>query len=364
VNEKAKKILLVLAHHGEASAYIERLSCRRLNWSLPFSLFESVTHAVDILVCGEGRQAAASATASTLALHLDRYDCVLNAGVALALDKRLKIFDVIKIRTCYAQRGGKNMEFSSYSTSDPSAFTDLVTVTDRITDGNKTDGIENFAQVADREGWSIASVCNDYKINFFSIKCISDTLADLPNCLAIRQQAYKFSEVLFDASHDFFQPNGVRCNKTEKRLAEPRLPAGFYVTKSQKQRLAKLEHSLRLKFSSNEQELETVRGKQLSLLQTDKTLSPKERTSQLIAYLEERLSPQTSEVKRRIQKHLAPINQGNITTKFDPSLESCKLTIEASITSSGDVMKLQKRLENLDFEGFSKLINAENHHEL
>ncbi|MCY4523644.1 MAG: hypothetical protein OXB84_02775 [Halobacteriovoraceae bacterium] len=263
--------LLVFAHRNEAWRFLENKKLQPLSFGFP-GLYGNGKEL--LLITKEGRQNCTERLSAVLSFYRAKITTVTNMGIAGALDRQLRPYNIYKVRTCYAQG-----EFKSFTTAvcDHKELQDCITARERVSDSQKASFLSSFAPLVDRECWAVGSVCALFKIPFYCFKLVSDQANE--NCLDIANKGKEFSEHLYSFHEKFDYPPA-------KVIPSFHLNDDFYLTVSQKNHYQALIKKLAIKWQKNEQgTLE-----KLNLADIAKAAKkPKERTNLLLQRIRENL---------------------------------------------------------------------------
>lgn len=272
--------LLTFAHRAEAQSFFSAFDFNPVEF-----FFDGLFLSEDfyLLITGEGLKAASEKTVSVLTRFSDSIDEVINMGVAGSLTIKLKKNDLVWVRSAYCA-SSDGVDFQSFKTQSGAAQADCLSVHERIFEFDKRVKLSSFAEIIDRELWSVASACSLFKKPFFSLKIISDDLnSNTPETTRIvKEESALFSKKLLVEFQRFLQ------GEIKGLLSpEPSLPFlhdhDFYFTSSQVRKLETLFHRLeRL-------------GKNLNSINIDEIKNastiPKERARHLLESLNDQVQP-------------------------------------------------------------------------
>ena len=326
--------LLVFAHFAESRTFLEKENCAPV--SLPFKgLWRGEKDF--ILIGGEGSESACRA--AYVLGKFPQIQALYNIGIAAGLSPHVSLQSIYSIRTCYRCRGEKNIAFHSFTSSDPSAKTDLISSDLRVTSPRQSDFLENFAPLADREAHPLARAAQRASIPFYAFKLVSDIPSDSASsdCKTIRQQTSQYSQSLMD----FYKSHQ---NNTASPSTFLDVPDGFYMTTTMKRRYQHLKNSLA------PSRLERIID---GLVRAP--LSPKERGKALLKRLEKvALPPETEQALKQI---FSPLQGSDRRISYSKALESPKFQLQANINDSEDIDELIVALKKFDYSRFQKLFS-------
>jgi nucleoside phosphorylase len=354
-----QKTLLSFAHPGEAQFFLNDPDFRfKKNAELPY-FYEGED--CDLILTGEGVTSALFRITQVLEkMNVQKgtlYRGVINLGIVGSISSKLKIWDVVSVRTVYNLVAHK-MQFHSFTSQITSALTsvDLVTVQDRVLDFKSKVEISGFGDVIDRELWALAYVCQNYKLPWYSLKVVSDNLTQETDCKLIFDQKEEFSKILKESylKHDPFhsekpgtqsklETGELNLTLEQKILNHP----NFHWTESLKNEFKKF-----LNLVSDVQEVR-VENMIESLVQ-DTSLTPKVRSIKLIEELRSISNPLMAEYKRKRDRLAEIWGSKGILIQYDSKGENLDLVIKFSCsTQQGlqnkvSVLKQMLESENLD----------------
>lgn len=260
-----KKKLLVFAHKGEASAFLQKKPLR-----VTFDLGEAYQNdEYFFLITGEGKNNTLLKISSFLSLYKNQISHVTNLGIAGALRQNVEKESVYEIRTFYAEK-----EFKSFELSRKKNSIDCLTALDRIENASKAQEFSYFASLVDREGWYLGFACEKFKIPFSCYKLVSDFCDQKSEHLLTTKNIQSWSQKIFD-----FHQKNISTVTVKSQINPSILPQGFYFTVSQKKQFEELLQKLSLRHKKES----GIIMQELDLLNVAKQEeNAKRRTSQLL----------------------------------------------------------------------------------
>ncbi len=339
------KKLLVFAHRGEAQAFIDDFHFQPVTFFFN-GLFKNENDY--LLLCGEGPQTAGEKTTAVLAVFNQEIILVINIGIAGSLSTKLKTGDLAWIRSSYAQNADR-CEFKSYALPIHDGI-DCITAFIRITTRDQKQQLSAFADVVDRELWSIASAAHLFKLDCLSLKLVSDDYAGEVNCELIKSDAPKLSQALLQAFKSKNLMTPVHKPATQKIKLDQWLidKEKFYFTITQERILSELINDLTLKgLLKNQMELDFL---MTNVIEANPDKSAKDMTKALIIILSERLNPLKKIIKERIEFALKPLSDAGIQATYDPELESSAIVITHRIKTAKDQKRMLMALEHFNYQ--------------
>ena len=196
--------ILIFAHRGEAQAFFNQWDLNPVSFYFS-GLFKNKDFFV--LITGEGPKEASEKTVAVLSSFRDEIGSVVNIGIAGSLSPKLKVGDMAWVRSSYAQNA-ERCEFKSYTTKHHTSI-DCITSYSRITTVEEKKTLSHFADLVDRELWSIASAAHLFKLDFLSLKLVSDDSDSSDFCQLVSDEAPALSKKLFDEFIKFENTNSL-----------------------------------------------------------------------------------------------------------------------------------------------------------
>lgn len=326
--------LLVFAHRGEAQTFIKEMDLELKNESMAFYHNKSKSHG--LLISGEGLFEVMAKLPFIIASY--NINSIINLGVAGALNQKLQLGEVFPIRTIYSFLETKP-QFKSYTTSLDKAELDCISAIDRVIDTKLSEILSNFADIVDREAWSIGRVCKTHKIPFKCFKLISDYAKDGTECLSIKERALEFS----DQMYTFYTNLNETSKKETFSFNLDEIAASF----TQKKRITKLLHLLQSKYPQKHY--------QEYFSESGLDLTSKKNVNNLCEFLEQKLNAKEASLFTQIEKSLLPFNSIGALARIDHKKENSDFTLQMKINSEANVEKLKDALEKFDYKTYQKL---------
>lgn len=329
--------LLIFAHRGEAQAFFDKWAFRPINFFFN-GLFESKDYL--LLLTGEGLKEASEKTVAVLSKYHGQIDEIINIGIAGSLSPKLKMGDLIWVRSSYATNVDK-CEFKSFNTQSKSSF-DCISSHIRVTDNEQKKKLSSFADMVDRELWSIMSAAHLFKLQASSLKLISDESNSEDFCQIVKEEAPKLSRMLLE---EFLKSQQTNTLPEESLLKSDATLLDFftnnddlYFTTSQ---LRKLQVQLKgFEVKKNITELEIKNLVQMRVNELKESKTAKEISKQVLIDLDQRLNPLNALIKNKISQALKPLTDSGINVSTDPELENQFIQINYQIKSERDLKKL------------------------
>lgn len=344
--------LLTFAHRGEAQAFLSAYLFRPVEF-----FFDGLLKNDDyyLLITGEGPHSASEKTISVLAKFSHEITHVYNLGVAGSLNDKLKLNDLVWIKTSYAHHAEK-LEFKSFTSTHATELNDCITSYSRILEIEEKKKLALFANLVDRELWAVASSATLFKKGFSSLKIISDELIidkEIDVCKFVKEKALHFSEKLF-SEFTLKEDSTFIPLKPEKPDSEFLNNPLFYFTTSQERKLNSTLEGLKLKgiasdTFSNNSEIQVIK-------ESEKL--PKERTRLLLQLLAEQLNPVSVKIRAEIESALSPLSDAKIITTYDTDYEESWLNLTIRIQSARDLEKVKNALKIFSYEDYKKILDG------
>jgi len=332
--------LLTFAHRPEAQAFFAELEL--IGTQYP-GFFTTADNHVALLITGEGTANAAE----NLSFILGRYPMVnkvLNFGVCAGIKSEFEIGKIYSIRTHYFF-DGHEFHFKSFTTSDLKAKWDLVTSAKRVLDPAMATKISPVANLIDREGHSLNSVCQRFNLPYFSYKIISDHAGLLQTktalCEMVKEQAPLWSQKLLDHYLDLTTLSPLQKDYT--------YPEGLYFTQTQKRLFEKFLQALQL----------TSAPENLLIKIHKLDISPKNKTTHLLQELKKQLNPFLSRIEEKLDLATKPLTQIGAQVHFDNNYEKDDFKISLHVQSGQDLKRLKLALEMFSYDGIKNILNGE-----
>lgn len=341
--------LLVFAHRKEAEAFIDYLQFKPIEFH-----FDGLYKNVDsyLLITGEGTQNASERVSAALSLFKKDITNIVNIGIAGSLSEKVKKHEILEIRTSYAHHANR-LEFKSFTSSSTNTHLDCMTVFERVLTLEHRKKLSLLADIIDRELWSIASAAHLFKINFQSLKYISDDINDEGFC----QLIIKESEIISNKLLNYFQ--NKNSNKTistneMKRPSEIQDHKNLYFTVTQRRQL---QHLLNLLENTNFSELNFLEREDIiNILNLD--ILPKERSRRILELLLLEINPVHGKIKELVAAAISPLCKNEIDVKFDKDFEDKTLTILFKINSEETLNSKLRTLANFEFKKIDDIFNG------
>ncbi len=344
--------LLVFAHRGEAQVFVREFGLQKLaDVNLPFEVLSDSSQNFLLVCMGEGLQNATECVSATLAIFGQRITTVVNLGIAGILSPDLDVGKTIHIRTCYAQKNSKDMEFKSFSTDTLSASHDIVSARDRVLTTLVAEHLGCFAPIVDREAWAVASVAHRFGKSFHCIKYLSDRAGEDEICQVAKDLSLNFSQQLF---HSFQEWRGNLQTPLAEVLA---MPEGFYFTKAQSDMFISVSQRLALKWGLGLKGVwPKLAGEGLVIDLLASPILPKKRTHQILKFMTALLNPFYADLEKKISAYVAPLMQSGIKIEFDDDMKESKLS--TVVRSPEEFQKATRALQSFDYQGLQDILEG------
>lgn len=347
--------LLVFAHRGEAQAFFNQWEFLPVEFHFA-GLFKTKNYY--LLITGEGPKDASEKSVAILASFKDEIDEVINLGIAGSLNPKLKVGDLAWIRSSYAQNA-ERCEFKSYTTTSHNNL-DCITAYSRITTSTEKKMLSSFADMVDRELWSIMSAAHLFSLPAFSLKLISDDAESDDFCKLVKEEAPALSKKLLHAflerekKMEEQKPIVIQAAQTleDELLLHPKL----YFTTSQARKLHTVLRGLSIKKIMSDEDIHKTLDYLIEVEGVDRT--PKELSKLLLNTLSERLNPLNTKIKEKITQNLKPLLESGAQVSFDPELEQDYVQINYQIRSTKDQKRLMLSLEQFNYQKVKEIFQG------
>lgn len=349
--------LLIFAHRGEAQAFFNEWELLPVNFYFT-GLFKNKDHYV--LITGEGPKEASEKTVAVLSSFKSEITEVINIGIAGSLTPKLKVGDHVWVRSSYAQNADR-CEFKSFTTKNHDNI-DCITAYSRVTTPEEKKILSNFADIVDRELWSIASAGHLFRVDVSALKLISDESDSTDICQLVKDEAPALSKKLFTEYSNYLVRQKAaapvilvaqKSNTIEDYiLSHPKL----YFTTSQTRKLTTLLRGLALKQILSDDEIKTFTNNLIESTADEKT--SKEISKMLLNVLGEKLNPLNTQIKNKISEALAPLTDSGAQANFDPELEQDYIQLNFQIRSAKDQKKLILALQQFNYQKIKDIFSG------
>lgn len=349
--------LLIFAHRGEAQAFFNEWDLNPVNFFFT-GLFKNKDHY--LLITGEGPKDASEKTVAVLAAFKEEITEVINIGIAGSLTPKLKINDLVWVRSSYAQNA-ERCEFKSFTTKNHNNI-DCITAYSRVTTPEEKKMLSSFADIVDRELWAIASAAHLFRIELSALKLISDESDSADICQLVKDEAPALSKKLFTEYQNYLKKLASlapvelvapKSNSVEDYiLTHPKL----YFTTSQTRKLSTLVKGISLKKIMSDEEMKSFTNDLVESSAEEKT--SKEISKQLLHLLGEKLNPLNTLIKNKINEALTPLTNSGAQANFDPELEQDYIQLNYQIRSTKDQKKLILALEQFNYQKIKDIFSG------
>ena len=333
--------LIHFAHLGEAQTFIKQLRLTRSDTASGLYTSDSV----HLLVSGEGPFESLGKISFLLGTY--KYTKVINYGIAGALNKNLDKDEIYPIRTVYSfsETAPRFKSFTS-ELNNISSKLDCITTESRVLDDSMASELSCFADIVDRELWGVSYACHMAKVGFESFKLISDYAGNETQCFDIKAQALKFSDTLYEHYLSFSEQQDL----DKENIDEFTCP--FHLSFNHKHQFIKVIKALKLKYGL---EVDQVYSK--IHIQEIQGLGIKEKmkVTMMMNRLQQLLNPLEKKIDEQIEQAIKPFTQIGGKVKYDPYLESKKLTLQMEINSQSNLTSLKRAIDLFDFKRIERI---------
>ena len=323
-----------MAHRGEAQTFLRHLEMKLSIEHLNF--YTNQKKDLGLLISGEGH----FELMTKLPYVLGKYDVkeINNYGIAGALDENLSLDSIYEIRTCYSYLETKP-QFKSFTLeSSNTAKLDCISSIDRVVTDNLSKQLSHFAQIVDRELWSISYCAKTNKIPLRAFKLISDFANSSTECFTIKERAQEYSDLMFEHYEDQISGNAIQTPIDDRSSIH--LPGTFTQRK-------KIESLIKL-IMVNEPDTDYHSLKN----GFNKNLNNKNSVGEFIQYLELRLNSIEDLIFEEIHNSLAPFNEIGAKTLTDSKKESSDFTIQMKINSKRNLERLAEAIKKFNYDKY------------
>ncbi len=345
--------LLVFAHRGEAQAFFNQWEFAPVEFYFS-GLFKTKNYY--LLITGEGLKDASEKTVAVIANFKEELDEVINIGIAGSLSPKLKIGDTAWVRSSYAQNA-ERCEFKSFTTTQHSSL-DCISAYSRVTTLEEKKMLSSFADMVDRELWSIMSAAHLFSLPAFALKLISDEAESDDFCKLVKEEAPALSKKMLQA---FLEREEKTVKKAvaiqaetleDKLLTHPKL----YFTTSQARKLHTVLRGLAIKKAMSEEDILTTLSSIIEGEGLERT--PKELSKLLLMRLDQKLNPLNTKIKEKITQNLKPLIETGAQVSFDPELEQDYVQLNFQIRNTKDQKKLILALEQFNYQKIKEIFQG------
>ncbi len=345
--------LLVFAHRGEAQAFFNQWEFSPVEFYFN-GLFKTKNYY--LLITGEGLKDASEKSVAVIANYKEELDEVINIGIAGSLNPKLKVGDLAWVRSSYAQNA-QRCEFKSFTTTSHSSL-DCISAFARITTKEEKKILSSFADMVDRELWSVMSAAHLFSLPAFALKLISDEAESDDFCKLVKEEAPALSKKMLQAflereEKTVTKPSVVCAETLEDKLLTH---AKLYFTTSQARKLHTVLRGLAIKKTMSDQDILSTLSSIIEGEGLERT--PKELSKLLLTKLEERLNPLNTKIKERITQGLKPLLEAGAQVSFDPELEQDYVQLNFQIKNAKDQKKLALALEQFNYQKIKEIFQG------
>lgn len=356
--------LLIFAHRGEAQCFLDNWDFSPVDFFFN-GLFRSKDYF--LLLTGEGPREASEKTVATLAQFQEDITEIINIGVAGTLCSKLSINDLVWVRSSYATLGDSKCEFKSFNTQSHQNI-DCITSSTRITSNEDKKRLSHFADIVDRELWSIMSAAHLFKKEIRSLKIISDTSDSTDFCEIVKDEALKLSRELLRGFLEH-QESIKESKEIDLTISSDNSLWNFFVTHenlyfttSQERKLKTILNGFSVKKNLSEQKIKELTNN-IVTTELDR-ISKKEISKLVINELNDKLNPLNSLIKNKINQALRPLIDSGVNVSVDPELEREYVQINYQIKNERDLKKLILALDYFNFKKIQDIFKGNFDHDV
>ncbi len=338
--------LLVFAHKKEAESFIDHLKFI----PVPTSRIELYKNDSEyLLITNEGINEAMLNTSICLANFAHEINSIVNIGIAGSINSKIKIGKIVQVKTIYG-KNHNSFEYQSFPTLTSSATVECLSVPGRVLIKEDKLKLTPIADIIDRESWGIAYAAKKFKIDFYSIKFISDDLESVDFCAKILNESEIISKKLLDYYRSEFSIVDLSLQDVEVDISYFINSDFLYFSVSQKRQLINILQSLKLQEFSLAEFINSAHFK--SILENE--LKPKDRTKLLLLTLYSISNPLLASTKNKLDQIVKKFQTNSIQFKIDPTLANKELIIQLMIENKNSLGMIIADLSNFNDFGIEE----------
>ena len=188
-----RKTLIAAAHRGEIQHFFTKIAYTKIK-GMPYTLYESDLHF--ILIMGEGEKNVKTNLKKILSIFDDRISSVINLGIAGTLNPEIaRLEEVYSVSQIFKQDPSGGIDPIVIETESKPGLR-CISSLERILQSDEANTLSQYADIVDREAWSLATIAGEYNISLKVYKYISDIPGEKSNSEIITS-ASNFSEKLY-----------------------------------------------------------------------------------------------------------------------------------------------------------------------
>ena len=350
--------LLCFAYKAEASEFLSCMGGQLLNQA-PVEIYESRYQGDYLLITGEGAMRAALQCSRALA-YLNRLDpanvvtSVHNYGIAGSLQDQLRKGAVYDFAVIIGEGAERQPEFRSFPTPQSSGAY-LITALQRVKEMGYAQSLSLFADAVDREAWGLAYASQQYGLEFYCHKVISDRAGVDSDCFDIRQQASEYSQKLYaHYQHQYPTVLAEAGNRNEPANHEDNfsslsLHSDFFFSLNQKRQFEKMSKILR---KHHPQSYEQIFAAENLRAICREHKHPKQRSRILLEEMQAELNPFSQAMDQILYQCFRSKPESVKQLQTDPQWETEKIQIQLEIRNARDLAESLEFLQNLPLEKY------------
>jgi hypothetical protein len=250
---------------------------------------------------------------------------------------------MVEIRTLYGY-GETKPRFHSYLAESEKTQLDCITTEERVLTDEFAKELSNFADIVDREAWSIGKVAQKYKIPFTCHKLMSDMAGTQTQCFDLKQKALEFSEKMLN----HYLTMKYDDNSTEN------LNFNFKCSFTHEKKLENLIQKLNLTKID-------INNLYTDIHEENPKLLARQIINLIIKKLEADVNPINATINHEFSKLSTPFTHIGAHLYFSPNKDQKQFSLKMDINSQTNINNLIKQLESFEFSKFEKIWNGDFH---
>ena len=188
-----RKTLIVAAHRGEIQYFFTKHAYTKIK-DIPYPLYENDLHL--IFITGEDESNVKIKFKKILSIYCDRISSVINLGIAGTLKPDIaRLEEIYSVSQIFKQDPSGGIDPIVIETDSKPGLRCISSI-ERILQSGKANTLSQFADIVDREAWSLAIIAGEFNTPIKVYKYISDIPGKQSNNEII-ESASKSSEKLY-----------------------------------------------------------------------------------------------------------------------------------------------------------------------
>ena len=166
-----RKTLIVAAHRGEIQYFFTKHAYTKIRDML-YPLYENDLHF--IFITGEGENNVRIKFKKILSIYYDRISSIINLGIAGTLKPDLaRLEEIYSISQIFKQDPSGGIDPIVIETDSKPGLR-CISSMERILQSGKANALSQYADIVDREAWSLAIIAGEFNTPIKVYKYISD----------------------------------------------------------------------------------------------------------------------------------------------------------------------------------------------